>query len=75
MNIKNIFAMAKEKEVKVWTVADINVDVNLLGLKGSPTKVKKSMTKEAKGQGEIFEVSPKEAASIALSKLKEKHFI
>ncbi len=75
MNIKNIFSMAKEKEVKVWTVADINVDVNLLGLKGSPTKVKKSMTKEAKGQGEIFEVSPKEAASIALSKLKEKHFI
>jgi len=33
------------------------------------------MTKEAKGQGEKFEVSPKEAASIGLSKLKEKHFI
>ncbi len=75
MNIKNIFSMAKEKEIKVWTVADINVDINLLGLKGSPTKVKKSMTKEAKGQGTLFDVSPKEAASIALSKLKENHFI
>ncbi|MDU1413868.1 MAG: electron transfer flavoprotein subunit beta/FixA family protein [Clostridium sp.] len=75
MNIKNIFSMAAEKEVKVWTVADMDVDVNRLGLAGSPTKVKKSMTKEAKGQGELFNVAPKEAASIALSKLKEKHFI
>lgn len=75
MSIRNIFAMAKEKEVKVWTVADMDVDVNKLGLKGSPTKVKKSMTKEAKGQGEIFNVGPKEAASIALAKLKEKHLI
>jgi electron transfer flavoprotein beta subunit len=75
MNIKNIFSMAKEKEIKVWSVQDINVDVALLGLKGSPTKVKKSWAKETKGQGEIFNVSPKEAAGIALAKLKEKHFI
>jgi electron transfer flavoprotein beta subunit len=75
MNIKNIFALAKEKEIKVWSVQDIKVDVALLGLKGSPTKVKKSWAKEAKGKGEIFNVSPKEAAQIALAKLKEKHFI
>lgn len=75
MNIKNIFSLAKEKEIKVWTVQDINVDVALLGLKGSPTKVKRSWAKEAKGKGEIYNVSPKEAAQIALSKLKEKHFI
>jgi len=75
MNIKNIFALAKEKEIKVWSVQDIKVDVALLGLKGSPTKVKRSWAKEAKGKGEIFNVSPKEAAQIALAKLKEKHFI
>lgn len=75
MNIKNIFSMAKEKEVKIWTVADMDVDENRLGLAGSPTKVKKSMTKEPKGQGQLFDVSAKEAATIALSKLKEKHFI
>lgn len=75
MNIRNIFSMAKEKEVKVWSAQDLDVDSSKLGLAGSPTKVKKSMTKEAKGQGEIFNVAPKEAAGIALSKLKEKHFI
>ena len=74
MNVKNIFAL-KDKEIKVWTVKDIDVDVALLGLKGSPTKVKKSWAKEAKAQGEVINVSPKEAASIALAKLKENHFI
>lgn len=75
MHIANIFSMKKEKEVKVWTVADMKVDVERLGLKGSPTKVKKSMTKEPKGQGEIFVLQPKEAAAVALEKLKEKHLI
>lgn len=74
MNVKNIFAL-KDKEVKVWTVKDIDVDVALLGLKGSPTKVKRSWAKEAKGKGEVINVAPKEAASIALAKLKENHFI
>lgn len=76
MDIRNIFSMSKEKEVKVWTVADMEVEKERLGLSGSPTRVKKSMTKEAKGQGELFnDITPKEAAAIALSKLKEKHFI
>ncbi|GAA0126679.1 MULTISPECIES: electron transfer flavoprotein subunit beta/FixA family protein [Clostridium] len=74
MNIRNIFELGN-KEIKVWTAKDIDVDVALLGLKGSPTKVKKSWAKEAKGEGEIFTVSPKEAASIAIGKLKEKHLI
>lgn len=74
MNIKNIFSL-NEKEIKVWTAKDIDVDLSLLGLKGSPTKVKKSWAKEAKGQGEIINSSPKEEAQIALAKLKEKHII
>ncbi|MGL4731325.1 MAG: electron transfer flavoprotein subunit beta [Clostridium sp.] len=74
MNIRNIFDL-NNKEIKIWTAKDIDVDVALLGLKGSPTKVKKSWAKEAKGKGEVFTVSPKEAASIAIGKLKEKHLI
>ena len=46
-----------------------------LGLKGSPTKVKKSMTKEAKGAGEIIKESAPEAVAYVLGKLKEKHYI
>jgi electron transfer flavoprotein beta subunit len=74
MNVKNIFQIFK-KEVKVWSADDIEVDKMKIGLKGSPTKVKKSMTKEAKGAGEIINTTPKEAAAYAVSKLKEKHYI
>ncbi len=74
MNVCNIFETFK-KDVKIWTANDIDVDINLLGLNGSPTKVKKSMTKEAKGQGELVIMPAKEAASFAIKKLKEKHYI
>lgn len=75
MNIKNIFSMYQDKEVKIWNADDIEADKELLGLKGSPTKVKKSMTKESKGQSELIELPAKEAAQYAVSKLKENHFI
>jgi len=74
MDIKNIFEVFS-KEIKVWSANDIDVDRNKIGLNGSPTKVKKSMTKEAKGQGEVINTTAKEAAEIAVSRLKEKHFI
>ena len=54
---------------------DIDVDKAELGLKGSPTKVKRSMTKEAKGAGEIVKESPKDSVTYVLGKLKEKHYI
>ncbi|KGN03010.1 electron transfer flavoprotein subunit beta [Clostridium novyi A str. 4570] len=74
MDMKNVFGLF-EREVKVWSADDIDVDKALLGLKGSPTKVKRSMTKEAKGQGEVVNMPVKEAAAYAASKLKEKHYI
>ena len=75
MNIKNIFDIYQNKEVKVWNADYIEADKALLGLKGSPTKVKKSMTKEPKGHGELVQLPAKEAAQYAVSKLKENHFI
>lgn len=74
MNAKNIFEIFK-KEVTIWNADDIGVDKSLIGLKGSPTKVKKSSTKEAKQAGEIQNLPAKEAAQYAVSKLKEKHYI
>ena len=74
MNVQYIFDTA-EKEVKVMTAADLDVPVEELGLKGSPTKVKKSMTKEVKGAGEIVKDSAPEAVAYVLGKLKEKHYI
>ncbi len=74
MNVKNIYEAFK-KDIKLWNAKDIDVDNALLGLSGSPTKVRKSMTKEAKGKGELINLGPKEAAKYAAAKLKEKHFI
>lgn len=74
MNMKDTFE-AYKKEMKIWTANDIDVDKSLLGLSGSPTRVKKSMTKEAKGAGELINKPAKEAAAYAVSKLKQKHLI
>ena len=74
MNVGKIFA-TKDKEITVFTANDLDVDASQIGLKGSPTKVKKSMTKEAKGAGEVVKESAPEAVSYVLGKLKEKHYI
>ena len=74
MNIADIFSTSDD-QIKVMTADDIDVDKAELGLKGSPTKVKKSMTKEVKGAGEIVRESPKNAAYYVVGKLKEKHYI
>ena len=74
MNVARIFETSDD-EIKVMGAADIDVPVEELGLKGSPTKVKKSMTKEVKGEGELVKQEPKDAVTYVLGKLKEKHYI
>ncbi len=66
---------AFEKEVEIWTAAKIDIEPEKLGLKGSPTRVKKSFTKAQKGAGETFEVDAEEGVNIIINKLKEKHII
>ena len=66
---------AFEKEVEIWTSAKIDIAPEKLGLKGSPTRVKKSFTKAQKGAGETFEVDAEEGVNIIINKLKEKHII
>ena len=75
MNVKGIFESFDEGRVETWTVADIDVDPANLGLKGSPTKVKKSFTKGAKTAGKLFEVSPQESAQIIVNKLQEQFLL
>ncbi|GFZ32532.1 electron transfer flavoprotein subunit beta [Clostridium zeae] len=74
MNVGLIFETAG-KEIQIWSADDIDVDKSVLGLKGSPTKVKKSMTKETKGAGELVQLPANEAAEYVLRKLIEKHYI
>jgi len=75
MRVGGIVDAYQEDRVKVWTLDDIEVDTSKIGLKGSPTKVKKSFTKGAKQAGEKHEVTPKEAGKLIALKLKEKYVI
>ena len=69
---------AYEKEVRIMTYADIAdvVDESNIGLKGSPTNVVKSMSKQGKGQGEILkDLTADEAAAAFVERLAARHLI
>lgn len=70
-----IFDAFREKKVTVWGLKDITVDTNNIGLKGSPTKVKKSFTKGAKSAGKVFKLEPQESAELIVGKMKEKFIL
>jgi len=77
MSVGGVFDAYREKTVQLWNLENIKdtVDMDSIGLKGSPTRVAKSGTKEVKGQGELFEVNPDEAVAVILEKLTAKHII
>ena len=74
MSIADIFASA-QKEVSVWSAADLGVDKALIGLMGSPTRVKKSQAKDAKREGILVSKGAKEAAEQVAYILREKHYV
>lgn len=65
----------RNKEVTILTRADLDVEDCNIGLKGSPTRVFKSFTKEVKGKGTVVKMDPAEAAAWLAGQLKEKHII
>lgn len=74
MTVKGIVE-AFDKRVEIWSFENIDVEEAKLGLKGSPTKVKKAFTKGVKSAGEIYEVDAEDSVGIIISKLKEKFII
>lgn len=74
MHVEGIIE-AYDKTVEIWDAAKISISDEKIGLAGSPTKVHKSFTKGAKGSGEIHEISPQEAVTRIVAKLKEIHII
>ena len=67
-----IFSAYREKEVAIWTRADLEVEDEAIGLKGSPTKVAKSFPKSIKAAGVKVTLEPDDAADYIVEKLKEK---
>lgn len=66
---------AWEKEITVWVREDLDVDDKNIGLKGSPTRVKKSFTKAVKGKGVIVTLDAEESADWLVERLAEKFII
>ena len=75
MSIRGIIDAHRDLEVETWTFENIEADPAKMGLKGSPTKVKKSFTKGVKSAGKVVEGTPKELATAIVDKLKEKFVI
>jgi electron transfer flavoprotein alpha subunit len=66
---------AERTQIEVWNKDTIKAEPNLLGLKGSPTIVKKVFPPPGRKQGEIFDGtnSPQQAAKWLVQKLTEVH--
>jgi electron transfer flavoprotein alpha subunit len=66
---------AKKANIEVWDKTAINADPDLLGLKGSPTIVKKVFPPPGRKQGEVFDgtADPRAAAKWLVQKLIEVH--
>ena len=64
-----------EKEIGIITFADIEVDPAAIGLKGSPTKVKSTATKQFDKTIETLELDPESAAKAIVDALKSRHLI
>jgi electron transfer flavoprotein beta subunit len=62
---------AKKAEIKKWTAADIGAEEEKLGLKGSPTQVKRIFAPEARADREMIEGAPDEQAEKLVKKLLE----
>lgn len=77
MSVRGIVE-AYEKEIKTIGFEDIKEDLELdmIGLKGSPTNVYQSFTKELKGAGTILkDLSVDEAVAAIIQKMEDKFII
>ncbi|QDR81034.1 electron transfer flavoprotein subunit beta/FixA family protein [Sporomusa termitida] len=67
---------ANRKEITVWTAADIDVQPEQIGLKGSPTQVRRIFTPQQRVQGEIIqEDDARTAVKRLLTKLNQAKII
>ncbi len=70
-SIKGIYEAFREKEVELMTFDDLNIERETIGLKGSPTKVKKTFPHAVEFEGEMLKGSETEMAHELVVRLKE----
>jgi electron transfer flavoprotein beta subunit len=70
-----IMTAYREQEVAFWGVEDIGADPETVGLKGSPTQVKRSFTPPPKEPGQVIKSAPAEAAKDLVAMLRDKNIV
>ena len=67
---------ANRANIPVWTVNDIEVDAEKIGLKGSPTQVRKIFTPKQRVQGEVIQAeTAREAVATLIQKLSDAKIV
>lgn len=67
---------ANRKEIPVWTINDIEVDAEKIGLKGSPTQVRRIFTPKQRTQGQVIQAeTAREAAAALIQKLSDAKIV
>lgn len=74
MAVDKIFE-AMQKEIKILTINDIDIEPTKVGLKASPTRVARSFTPQPKGKGVMLEGTTKDKIEQLAVELKHKHVI
>lgn len=62
---------AFSRDIPVWGADRLEVDREMLGLKGSPTQVRRIFVPERKGKGDVFTGDPHTAVEALLEKLQQ----
>jgi electron transfer flavoprotein beta subunit len=70
-----IMSAYREQEVTFWGAEDIGADPETVGLKGSPTQVKRSFTPPPKEPGQVIKSAPAEAAKDLVAILRDKNIV
>ena len=65
----------REQKVIFWGVQDVDANEEQVGLKGSPTQVKRSFSPPPKEPGQVIKSAPAEAAKDMVAILRQKNVI
>lgn len=66
---------AFKKEIKVWTVNELPVEREKLGLEGSPTQVVKTFSPTRQRAGEVLQGNASEVVVSLVDRLKQRHLV
>jgi electron transfer flavoprotein alpha/beta subunit len=74
-SVTGIYDAYREKNITVWGLNDIDVDRASIGLKGSPTRVKKTFPHAVEFNGEMLKGSETEMVNKLIVRLKERQLL